>query len=177
METTNENMTTNINKTENIYRYKFTNEFTDELYKFSKIHQYDHRTDFKEHWKKWTDENEEIVDAEIRRLIGLKYEGDILDKMFKSARYYFRKKSTEKKEPVKRKIYVGNQKELLETMDEHILSQLKTSGEFKPSVGFDDYCKTHSDIIKEQISQEGGTEIKLKIKKTYKNRYFLLKNK
>ena len=30
-----------------IYRYKFTNEFTNELFKFSKVHQYDHRKDFK----------------------------------------------------------------------------------------------------------------------------------
>jgi TctA family transporter len=34
-----------------IYRYKFTQEFMDELYKFSKIHQYDERADFKEAWK------------------------------------------------------------------------------------------------------------------------------
>ncbi len=32
----------------NIFRFKFTQEFMSELYKFSKIHQYDHRKDFKE---------------------------------------------------------------------------------------------------------------------------------
>ena len=88
----------------NIFRYKFTEEFTIELYKFSKIHQYDHRSDFKEAWNIWTEENEDLVDEEIRRLSNLGYDGDILDKMFKSARYYFRKKSTEKKEPQKRRV-------------------------------------------------------------------------
>jgi len=165
-----------------IYRYKFTNEFTNELFKFSKVHQYDHRKDFKEAWEVWIGDNENIIDEEVRRLTNLGYEGDIIDKMFKSARYYFRKKSTEKKAPVKRRIYLGSQKDLLEAMDEHIKSNILT-GEFKPSDGFDEFCKKNIDILKEQINilcQSGLTdsnEIKAKIKKTYKNRYFLIISK
>ena len=163
----------------NIYRYKFTNEFTYELFKFSKVHQYDNRNDFKEAWEKWTEENSELVDGEVRRLNELEYKGDIIDKMFKSARYYFRKKSTEKKAPAKRRIYVGSQKDLLEQMDEHIKSNI-SSGDFKPSHGFDEFCKENLDILKEQVTtlfRSGITdsnEIKAKIKKTYKNRYFLI---
>lgn len=166
----------------NIYRYKFTNEFTNELFKFSKVHQYDHRKDFKEAWEVWTDDNSELVDDEVRRLTNLGYDGDILDKMFKSARYYFRKKSTEKKAPAKRRVYVGSQKDLLETMDEHIKSHI-SSGDFKPSDGFDEFCKENVDILKEQVNmlcRAGFTdpnEIKSKIKKTYKNRYFLIISK
>ena len=81
----------------NIYRYKFTEDFTSELFKFSKIHQYDHRKDFKEAWNVWFEENNEIVNDEIRRLTNLGYDGDVQDKMFKSARYYFRKKALKKK--------------------------------------------------------------------------------
>lgn len=80
-----------------IYRFKFTEEFMKDMWIFSKIHQYDHRKDFKEAWVLWLKDNEEIVSQEIVRLQDLRYEGDILDKMFKSARYYFRKKSTEKR--------------------------------------------------------------------------------
>jgi hypothetical protein len=76
-----------------------TDEFMKELHNFSKIHQYDHRKDFKEAWNTWIEENNDIVTDEIRRLTEMGYDGDILDKMFKSARYYFRKKSTEKNEP------------------------------------------------------------------------------
>lgn len=165
-----------------IYRYKFTNEFTNELFKFSKVHQYDHRKDFKEAWEVWIGDNETIIDEEVRRLTNLGYEGDIIDKMFKSARYYFRKKSTEKKQPVKRRIYVGSHKDLLEAMDEHIKSNI-SSREFKPSDGFDEFCKKNVDILKDQINilcQSGLTdsnEIKAKIKKTYKNRYFLIISK
>jgi len=165
-----------------IYRYKFTNEFTDELYKFSKIHQYDHRKDFKEAWEIWIEDNSDLIDDEVRHLTNLGYEGVILDKMFKSARYYFRKKSTEKKEPAKRRIYVGSQKELLEAMDDHIKSSI-LSGEFKPSDGFDEFCKNNVDLLKEQVNQlirvgiTDSHEIKRKIKKTYKNRYFLIISK
>ena len=165
-----------------IYRYKFTNEFTNELFKFSKIHQYDHRKDFKEAWEVWMSDNENIVYEEMNRLTNLGYEGDIIDKMFKSARYYFRKKSTEKKAPKKRRIYVGSQSELLEAMDEHIKTNI-SSREFKPSDGFDEFCKENIDILKKQINmlcQSGLTdsnEIKAKIKKTYKNRYFLIISK
>ena len=166
----------------NIYRYKFTEDFTNELFKFSKIHQYDHRKDFKEAWNVWFEENNEIVNDEIRRLTNLGYDGDVQDKMFKSARYYFRKKSTEKKAPTQRRVYVGVQKGLLDAMDEHILSKIE-SKKCKPSESFDDFCKNNIDLLKEEVTllcnngNINSAEIKQKIKKTYKNRYFLLANK
>jgi hypothetical protein len=166
----------------NIYRYKFTEDFTNELFKFSKIHQYDHRKDFKEAWNVWFEENNEIVNDEIRRLTNLGYDGDVQDKMFKSARYYFRKKSTEKKAPTERRVYVGVQKGLLDAMDEHILFKID-SKKCKPSESFDDFCKNNIDLLKEEVSilcrngNINSAEIKQKIKKTYKNRYFLLANK
>jgi hypothetical protein len=182
VENTNEDTNEETNYNINIYRYKFTNEFTEDLFKFSKIHQYDHRNDFKEAWNEWLENNSEIVDEETRRLINLGYHGDILDKMFKSARYYFRKKSTEKKEPAKRRIYVGSQKELLHTMDDHINKNINIEN-FKPSEGFDEFCKNNIEILKQVVftlHKAGITdsnEIKNKIKKTYKNRYFLIISK
>jgi|688.fasta_scaffold325830_2 hypothetical protein len=172
----------NDNINVNIYRYKFTEDFTGELFKFSKIHQYDERKAFKEAWNIWMDENQYIVNEEYRRLKELGYDGDISDKMFKSARYYFRKKSTEKKAPAKRRIYVGTQKDLLEAMDEHIKSNI-SYGDFKPSDGFDEFCKQNVNLLKEEITElrraglTDPNEIKSKIKKTYKNRYFLAINK
>ena len=166
----------------NIFRFKFTDDFTNELFKFSKIHQYDHRKDFKEAWNLWTENNDDIVSDEIRRLSNLGYEGDILDKMFKSARYYFRKKSTEKKEPTTRRDYIGVQQELLDAIDDHIKSRINDDN-YKPSDGFDEFCKSNVSILKEEVSflcKNGMTnsdEIKQKIKKTYKNRYFLIISK
>ena len=164
-----------------IYRYKFTNEFINELYKFSKIHQYDHRKDFKESWKIWVDENALIISQEVERLTQLGYDGDILNKMFTSARYYFRKKGTEKKEPKQRNTYIGVQQELLEAMDNHINTNINK--EFKPSKGFEDFCKENIEILKQEVERlvicniKDVNEIKKKIKKTYKNRYFLVISK
>ena len=163
----------------NIYRYKFTEEFMENLYRFSKIHQYDNRHHFKEAWTTWTEENQEMIDMEVKRLLELGYVGDILDKMFKSARYYFRKKSTEKKELKKRKKYVGGNKELIKAMDDHIQENI-ICDDYKPSDGFLDFCKENKNIVKEEIMNllktniKEKNEIQKKIKKTYKNRYFML---
>jgi hypothetical protein len=162
----------------NIFRYKFTNDFTDELFKFSKIHQYDHRKDFKDAWTIWLEENEDTVTEEVNRLSKLNYKGDIFDKMFKSARYYFRKKSTEKKEPIERRNYISVQKGLIEAIDRHIKLQVNNV-DYKPSEGFDNFCKNNADLLKYEVNVliklgfNNSDEIKNKIKKTYKNRYFL----
>jgi len=165
----------------NIFRYKFTNEFMTELFMFSKIHQYDKRSDFKEAWEKWIDENSELVDSEVRRIINLGYDGNVLDKMYKSARYYFRKKSTEKKAPKDRRAYINIQKELLNSIDKHILTNINNK-DYKPSEAFKDFCNENIDILKEEINIlvkngfKNVSEIKEKFKKTYKNRYFILTN-
>lgn len=163
----------------NIFRYKFKEEFTNELYVFSKVHQYDERKQFKEAWIAWSEENNEIIQEEVERISKLGYNKDILDKMFKSARYYFRKKSTGKVEPAKRRVYVGVQKDLLKAMDQHINDNI-INPDYKPSEGFNGFCKENIDLLKNEVNIlcqcgiKDPNEIKNKIKKTYKNRYFSL---
>lgn len=163
-----------------IFRYKFTQEFMDELYQFSKIHQYDDRHGFKEAWTKWVEINWDIVNAEIRRINELGYNGDIIDKMFKSARYYFRKKSTvasEQQGP--RRNYITANKELLDSMDRHIIQHINTE-KYKPSIGFLDFCNSNTDLLRTEISHllenniTNSNDIQAKFKKTYKNRYFII---
>jgi hypothetical protein len=168
----------NVSNVSNIYRYKFEKEFADGLYIFAKVHQYDDRHTFKEAWMAWSDEHENLIQGEVRRLMSLGYEGNILDKMYKSARYYFRNKSTEKKPPANRKKYTTIEKDLLKHMDNHIRTHY-TDDDYKPSSGFDDFCMKNVELLKEQVEflyKNGITdanEIKNKVKKTYKNRYFL----
>jgi hypothetical protein len=165
----------------NIYRYKFTQEFMNEVYQFAKIHQYDERKDFKEAWEIWMEINSEIINSEVNRLTTLNYQGDIIDKMFKSARYYFRKKGTVKKEPAQRSNYVTVNKELLDAMDQHIVTNI-TKKEYKPSEGFVDFCNTNVELLKEEVMrlfEEEGVQkdakiVEKKMKKTYKNRYFII---
>jgi hypothetical protein len=162
-----------------IYRFKFTEEFIKELYEFSKIHQYDERKDFKEAWKIWTEENENIINYEMTRLNNLGYKGNILDKMFKSSRYYFRKKSTEKKQPKQRREYISVTRELLNAMDSHIEKNIFCE-DYQPKTGFILFCRDNEIILKEaltKIFEQGIRDSQLiqeKIKKTYKNRYFIL---
>ena len=162
------------NNQDPIYRYKFADDVCAELDRFSKVHRFDDRKTFKEAWVEWTKDNEDLVGAEVHRLTNLGYEGDVVDKMFKSARYYYRKKSTEKRAPAVRRNYVGVQKELLEAMDAYIKDNAS-----KPAVGFVDFCKSHMDLLKTEVDllrANGITErrdIQDKIKKTYKNRYFM----
>jgi hypothetical protein len=165
------------NENSPIYRYKFTQSFMTELFKFSKIHQYDDRKVFKEAWETWTQENDELISSEIARLQKLEYNGDILEKMFKSARYYFRKKSPIKSEPKERRKYVSIHKELLDAMDAHVSSG-KNKEDYKPSDGFTDFCNTHQEELKQEITlllenDMNSDEIMNKFKKTYKNRYFM----
>lgn len=161
-----------------VFRFKYCDDFINHLSSFSKIHQFDDRKTFKDSWNEWITENIELVENEKSRLKELGYIGDINDKMYKSARYYFRKKTTSKIEPKKRTSYITLSKEILFLMDEQIknLSQLPAS---KPSEGFDRFLENNEQIISEEIirlrDKENQTkdEIIKKIKKTYKNRYFI----
>ena len=162
-----------------IYRYKFTDTVVNILTEFGKTHQYDPRKVYKEAWEMFISDNEETLQREARRLYELGYEGDCYDKMYKSARYYFRKKSLTKKEPKLRRKYISCDRDVLDAMDEHVNNGIKNQGNnFKPSDGYDDFIKNNQDMILEEITRmiESGftdkTSIIKKIKKTYKNRYF-----
>ena len=67
-------------------------------------------------------------------------------------------------------------------MDDHIKTHINEE-DFKPSESFDSFCKLNKDLLKEEVKilcKNGFTdseEIKQKIKKTYKNRYFILISK
>lgn len=77
------------------YRFEFSKLFINELSRFSKVHQYDERHTYKKEWSTWKSDSgiAEIMEMEKRRLEENGYIGNIEDKMFKSGRYYFRKKT------------------------------------------------------------------------------------
>ena len=165
-----------------IYRFKFTEAFMEDLYKFSKIHQYDERKDFKEAWTNWIEENDDIIDEEVKRLLDLGYDGDILDKMFKSARYYFRKKSPVIVEPKQRRQYTSVSHELLEAMDTHIKTNIELP-DYQPKTGFVSFYEENNSLIIQTFRSfyeqniKDSEFIQLKLKKTYKNRYFMIISK
>jgi hypothetical protein len=170
--------------TQPIFRYTFSDEFNEVLYEFAKIHQYDDRHAFKDAWEVWSNEIaiHPLIQKEISKLIEKGFDGDIKDKMYKSARYYFRKKtSIDNKKEKERKEYIGFSSKILQSMDEHIRNIMKENLNTSPAKAYDDYCQTddHKTIIMEEIQllKQNQIEIKkeelvIKFKKTYKNRLF-----
>lgn len=144
------------------FRYKFSSELTDELFRFAQIHQYEDRDTFKESWTAWLNDSEIMVQEEIDRLRMNNYRGDVLTKMYKSARYYFRKKSPVTPKPSKRKVYDTANHTLLEEIDSHI----RTVYDLPPKIGFIQFCELHQKSVDD-----------LSLKKKYKNRHYLIVRK
>ena len=164
-------------QSDKIYRFKFSSEIVEMLDAFSKLHKYTPQKEYKEKWDQWLFENKNEIDKECNRLLGLNYQGNIKEKMYKSARYYFRKKNEEKKEPAKRREYKPVDREIIDSMDIHICRNIDNDN-YSPANGFDDFSKLYEELINIEIENFKETtdytreEIKQKIKKTYKNRYF-----
>lgn len=174
----NKVMNNNILNNVNIFRYNFDDNIMDELTTFAKIHQHDDRKTYKEAWKLWLETNKEFVDVEKTRLLVLGYKGDVIDKMYKAARYYFRKKSNVKPDPKNRRKYISMEYELISAMDKHILRNIYNPN-YTPSSGYSDFCHIHLDIIRSEIYRLldigiSTEDISVKFKKTYKNRYFII---
>jgi hypothetical protein len=75
-----------------VYRYNFRPQFTAILHHFAKVHQYDSCSDFKDAFSKWEETHCAFIQEETSYLSALGYSGNFRNKVFKSARYYFRKK-------------------------------------------------------------------------------------
>jgi hypothetical protein len=164
-----------------IYRYKFRDVFMEQLTNFADKHRYDEVSTFKEAWGKWTmiGSNISMIIEEERYLNNIGYDGDINDKMYKTVRYYLKNKPKEKKEPRKRRKYVSINSEIIETMDCHITG-FAFKNHLKPAAAYKNYSE--ADQYKDMITIElarlceqnlTNKEAIAKIKKTYKNRYYL----
>ena len=92
LESKTDKMNYNLVCSHKIFRYKFEKEIVDLLMYFAKLHKYDNKDDYKEAWNTWFELNNDILERESRRIINLGYDGNVEQKMYKSARYYFRRK-------------------------------------------------------------------------------------
>ena len=162
------------------YRYKLEENTMDAITSFAKVHQFDDRHAYKEAWNEWCDDNDNLINFECRRLAQLGYQGNILDKMYKAGRYYFRTKDTTQSDPKERRPYVSMDDVVLSAMDTHIRAQMKNNN-FTPAEGYSGFCQNNVPLLKLEVSRlvQGENalnteEIIAKIKKTYKNRYYLL---
>jgi hypothetical protein len=179
------------------FRFIYSSVFIKELEYFSKIHQYDDRKTFKEEWLKWIegDEINTLIENEINLAINQGYSGDIMDKMFKSARYYYRKKNNKQmddeydnKYGEEEQNFSGLSKEMIRVMDKHIITiinkyidETNMVSTVNPATAFDDFCITHVDEITKEIFKLKEkivlhvNDLNIKFKKSYKNRFYKIR--
>ena len=196
-----------------IFRYKLSDNIMSLITQFAKIHQYDDRHSYKDAWlNQWLNDYGELVEREISRLEQLGYKGDVVDKMFKAGRYYFREKESlekkknkntseagddnnagadasgadaseageEREEEKPQRTYCVMNADVIKAMDKHLLSIMKEP-KFKPANGYKQFCEQHMDILRQEIARLIQVDAMMtsekmaeKIKKTYKNRYYIL---
>jgi hypothetical protein len=182
-------------------RYTYSEEVVEQLSSFAKVHEYDDRKEFKEAWQKWMEEPDvkNLIVTEMARLTLNGLTGDILDRMYKSARYYYRKKCGEAvTEPTIRKEYEGLPRTVLKTIDDYIYSEINRNIAETEKGGnhiititaaksFTTYCKLHYDVIsdllppmndEDKVNTNMREELKKvtdRLKKTYKNRFYNIK--
>jgi len=163
----------------NIYRYKFSSQITNELNSFVSINKYCIPQDFKDNWDKWIEKKSDLINLEKDRLKKLGYDGNIINKMYHSARYYLKNKAQrDNTNEIKRKKYVRLSNTIKEYMDIHIERIIDTT---KPSDGLELFI--NMSYIKEMINVEmkekkiNKDDINNKIKKMYKNRYYIKQKK
>jgi hypothetical protein len=170
--------------TTNIYRYKLDESITSILKEFSKLHINENKNDFKHYWELWLLENNEAIEREKNRLENIGFKGDIYDKMYKSSRYYLTKKkdNNDTFTNVKKREYISVSNEFLEAIEENINNYVKIY-RLSPSQGYEDFCNKYkilftTEFIFMQTNYGYNKDyIYLKLKKTYKNRYFTLLKK
>ena len=163
------------------FRFKFSEDISTILNEFSKLHTHEDRDDYNQHWQLWLLENCDLIKREESRLLETGYQGDIEDKLYKSARYYHRKKPNKSKdgEKQKRREYVSVSDEFLEAIDLHINNFVKDCC-LSPANGYNDFRNKNQILLSTEIItlQEENEFTKdyicSKLKKTYKNRYFYL---
>ena len=152
-----------------IYRYNFSKEFLEEAIIFSKKNETLDIKHFHEELNKWKIENDKLISIEYRNLIKNGYNGDFDDKIFKTIRYYLKKKMNNK--PKERRKYIPLSRDFLDCIDNHIIN----CKDIKPALAFKDFSNKYKTSIEKEIlileKYLKNKECIDKIKKTYKNRY------
>jgi hypothetical protein len=165
------------------HHFNYSDEFAEKLANFAMAHLDDKNKEFKAAWTAWNDENKLMIECEIAKMKAAGYQGSVEDKMYFSARYYYRKKAIREQTETTdddvispRKKYECIGKNVLIQMNEHILSQIESSthdsqsgnvvSNMTPSKSFADYCERFS-ICKDDAN----------IKKNYKNLYWRISKK
>ena len=151
------------------HHFNYSDEFANLLAGFATDNLEYKNKEFKAAWKKWTDIHSAEIEKETAKMKQEGYPGDVAEKMYFSARYYYRKKAIREQtelntldEKTPRKKYESIDKQVLVQMNDQIVLQLQTNAKnMTPSKAFAEYCEQH------RIAEDDA-----KMKKTYKNLYW-----
>ena len=163
-----------------VYRYKLDPQIIKLVEEFAKLHQYDERKEYKEAWLEYIEKHKDQIQREEIRLTNLGYNGDLYDKMFKSGRYYYRNKPLTKSKPKDRRKYISLENNVVQSIYRYIHDQ---GINLKPAEGYEQFIEINKELIKAEADRlkEGQSlseeDIMLKIKKSYKNQYFNMREK
>ena len=135
-----------------VFRFNFDDSVVDVVTEFAKTHEHDDAASYKEAWKLWCDENQDVIRMETTRLCDLGYDGDVVEKMYKAGRYYFRTKKTAVVSPKARRNYISLDATLIASMDAHIGANIGAV-DFTPAHGFELYDKRESEAIKVEVGR------------------------
>ena len=166
------------------FHYNASGECASILSDFAQTHRDLKSNQFKFAWEQWISlpEISKVLTNESTRLIESGYTGEPLDKMYFSVRYYYRKKAlkTNRLSSVNefkpRKQYEQADSIILEEITNHIVNiifvqessgQIQMRRNISPANAFASYMSTH---------EMNDVDV-ARIKKIYKNRFFLLRKK
>lgn len=190
---TMQNIQVNNKPNKETYRFKFSTLMMNHMTTFSNLHKLEDKKEFKESFNIWYDENNDIIQDEIKSLIDKGFQGDeekIKNKMYRSVRYYYKKKAenpntnnknkdelekendnvTPISTKTKQSIRFFLPEDIIKTMDRYILENNK-----KPSIMFEEFMNDYLETLEkidtlEHIQKKGKNYEKLK--KSFKNRCY-----
>lgn len=176
------------------FRFDFSHKVKLMLADFANMNMGVSRKEFTDAWFKWVGHTtiKTILTSETNQMESDGFDGDVLDKMFKSVRYYHRKRESVKNESTSQstgKHQNRFSREFLKQMDNYIQSQIddlknvntthgKEVNTLAQSVAYIQYCEVNQNNILSEfrsIKQQRGKLSDMmadKLKKTYKNRFY-----
>lgn len=179
-----------------IYRFKVQNaDLFSAMKEFAGSHKFESKEMLKESFESWyqSEEINTMIESEEIYLTRHHYDfnhNNMKSKIFKSIKYYFIKNMLKsmnlgenQDQTNKNKKKSPNSFQFSKMFIESAKSHLKSSickHNFKPNTSFQEFLEQYNDVIQseksriEQINNENGKEFDAKLKKMYKNQYYVL---
>jgi hypothetical protein len=166
------------------FRFQLGDNILSSLRPFAARHADLRSTEFTIQWEWWCKTNEVLIEAETVRLRKMGYDNDVLTKLYRAARYYFKNcpPRLEPRRRINRCVYMTLAPQVLQAIDAHLRTFVSPDSA-KPAALYAHFLATNTALVPllateiERMRMQGGfddAKALAKIKKTYKNRYFLM---